>query len=323
MKRLLAIAAILAGLILQAAPQAAAQDFPVRTVRIILPLSAGGGGDIFIRALCEELSKRWGQPVIVENRPGGSLNIGSRACAEAPKDGYTLCLLSSEPLVYNQFLFKSLPYDPEKSFQPVTSLFILTNVLAVTPSLNVNSVAELVALSKAKPGTLSYGTFSLPLVSYMEQLKREQGADWVRVPFRGGGEAVNAVISGSTPIIFLGISNMVGQLRSGLIKGLAVNSKTRSSLFPDFPTLVETGYRGKHAQSWFGLFVPAGTPRALVIRINQDVSRIVNEPEFRERHLIARGLEPAVGAPEEFSRLIQADRALAEQVVKDAGLQPQ
>ena len=211
------IAAGIAVLYVFFASMAWAQDYPLRPIKIIIPLGPGGGGDIFSRALADELQKAWGQPVVVENRPGGGQNIGARACAEAPPDGYTICVLSSEPVIYNQFLFKSIPYDPVKDFEPVGALFFNTLALVVNSSLKVKTIEELVALSKAKPGTLSYGTFAFPLAYFMEKLKRETGADIVRVPFRGGGEVVNAVLSGSTPVAVLALSNMVPQLQSGRI----------------------------------------------------------------------------------------------------------
>jgi tripartite-type tricarboxylate transporter receptor subunit TctC len=300
-----------------------AQDYPARPIRAIVPLAAGGTSDVFLRALGEELHKRWGQPVIVENRPGGAMNIGARACAEAPPDGYTICVMPSDPVLYNQFLFKSLPFDPETSFEPVTNLFHLTTVLAVNPTLNVKTLPELIALAKQKPGTLSYGTFSIPLAIYMEKLKRDNGIDWVRVPFRGGGELVTAVLSGSTPIAFLGMSNVVTQLQGGLMSALAVDSPVRSPLFPDVPTLVETGYRDKYPRSWFGLFTPSGTPKAIVAKLASEVAGIIQDPAFLNRNLVARGLEPAVNGPEDFARFIRQERPVAQTVVKEAGLQPQ
>ena len=194
------IASIFAVVSLVVCASVAAQDYPTRPIRVIIPLGAGGGGDVFTRALADELSKTLHQPVIVENRPGGALNIGTRACAESAPDGYTVCVLSSEPMVYNQFAFKNLPFDPEKDFEPISLLFFNTLALVTNRSLEVRTIPELVALSKAKPGTLSYGTFSFPLAHFMEKLKQETGADIVRIPFRSGSEVVNAVLSGSTPV---------------------------------------------------------------------------------------------------------------------------
>ncbi len=304
-----------------AAP-AAAQDWPTRTIRAITTSSAGGLSDIFMRALGEELRIRLGQPVINENRPGGSQNVGTRACTEAPPDGYTICIINADPVVYNQFLFKQIPFDPEK-LQPVTNLFHLIQVLAVNSSLNVKTVDELIALSKAKAGTLSYVTAAVPLALYMKKLKTQKGADWVRVPFKGGGDAVNAILSGSTPIGLIGLGNVTGQLRGGQMTALAMLNNIRSPQFPDVPTLAETGYTGAPSRGWYGLFVPLGTPKPIVERLAREVKQIVANPDFRERHLIGRGLIPAVNSPEQFAREIRQDRALAREVVKEAGLQPQ
>jgi tripartite-type tricarboxylate transporter receptor subunit TctC len=221
------------------APRAVAQDYPARPIRVIATSSAGGTSDIFMRALAEELHKRLGQPVIVENRPGGAFNIGTRACAEAPPDGYTLCIIPGEPLVFNQFLFKTLGFDPENGFEPVTQLFFITQVLVVSGSLNVKTLPDLIALSKAKPGTLSYSTAAVPLGVFIERWKKDTGADLVRVPFRGGGEAVTALLNGSTPVGFYGIANVRAQLESGTVVGLLVDSDKRSPLFPDIPSIPE------------------------------------------------------------------------------------
>jgi tripartite-type tricarboxylate transporter receptor subunit TctC len=302
---------------------AAAQDYPTRTIKALTTTSAGGISDIFMRALGDELHKRWGQPIVVENRPGGMQNVGSRACTEAAPDGYTICILNAEPLAYNQFLLKHMPFDPEKGLQPVTNLYHLIQSLVVNSSLKVKTVDELVALSKAKPGTLNYVTASVPLALYMETLKKEKGADWVRVPFKGGGEAVNAVLSGSTPIALIGEGNVIGQIRAGTMTALVMVNNIRSPNFPDVPTLEETGYKGAPSRSWYGLFTPAGTPKPIVDKLAKEVASIVNDPAFRERHLTARSLTPAINSPEQFAEEIRKDRAVAERVVKEAGLTPQ
>jgi tripartite-type tricarboxylate transporter receptor subunit TctC len=302
---------------------ALAQDYPTRPVRALTTTSAGGISDIFMRALGDELLKRWGQPIVVENRPGGMQNLGARACTEAPPDGYTICILNAEPIAYNQFLLKNMPFDPEKGVQPVTNLYHLIQTLVVNAQLNVKTIDELIALSKAKPGTLNYVTAAVPLALYMETLKKEQGADWVRVPFKGGGEAVNAVLSGSTPIALIGEGNVIGQIRAGTMTPLVMLNNIRSPNFPDVPTLAETGYTGPPSRSWYGLFTPAGTPRPIVDKLANAVAAIVDDPTFRERHLSARSLVPAINTPEQFAAEIRQDRALAEAVVKAAGLEPQ
>ena len=316
------ISVLVLALVSLASP-ASAQDYPTRPVRAIVAVGAGGTGDVFTRVLGEELYRRWGQPIIVENRPGGASNIGARACADAPPDGYTICILPGEPLAYNQFLYKKLTFDPAKDFEPVVNLFFNTQALVVNAALKVKTVDELVALSKAKAGTLSYTAPSLPLALYLEKLKRERGADWVSIPFRGGGDTTNAVLSGSTPIAFLGMQNFISHLQGGTMTGLAVDGARRAPLFPDIPTLAELGYRGNLTRVYFGLVVPAGTPRAIVGRIRDDVARIGNDPAFRQKQFIDRALEPILNTPEEFARFLIEDRATSERVVKEAGLQPQ
>jgi len=302
---------------------AAAQDYPTRAIRVLTTTSAGGISDTFMRVLGEELRIRWGQPVVVENRPGGAQNVGARACTEAAPDGYTICIINADPVIYNQFLFKNMPFDPEKGLQPVTNLFHLIQTLVVNSALSVKTIDELVALSKAKAGTLSYLTAAPPLALYMETLKKEKGADWVRVPFRGGGEAVNAIISGTTPIALIGLGNVLGHLRAGTMTALVMVNNIRSPQFPDVPTMAETGYKGAPSRSWYGLFVPAGTPRPIVDKLAKDVTGIVNDPAFRQKNLIDRALVPAANSPEDFARQIREDRAVAQRVVKEAGLEPQ
>jgi tripartite-type tricarboxylate transporter receptor subunit TctC len=306
------------------AASASAQDYPSRTIRIIVPIAAGGTGDIFARALGNELQKRWGQTVIVDNRPGGSNNIGARACAEAAADGYTICLMQSTPIIYNQFMFKSLPFDPEKAFAPISRLFYVTVAVVANNDLKVKTMAELIALAKARPGTVTYSTLSPQLALYVEKLKASTGAEMVRVPFRGGAEAVNALLSGSTPVGLLGLSNLISQLQGGLVTGLAVDSNERSPLFPELPTLAEAvaGTR-EYSPDWFGLFAPAGTPASIVAKLASEVAAIAAQREFRETQFIGRGLVPAINTPEQFAAFIAQDRLWSERVIRESGLTPE
>ncbi len=308
---------------LAAVSQAAAQDWPTRPVKAITTTSAGGLSDIFMRALGEQLRQKWGQPLIIENRPGGSMNLGTRACADSAADGYTICITNADAMLYNQFLFKTLPFNPETSLQPITNAFHLIHMLVVNSQLGVNNVDELCALSKAKAGTLSYLAPGAPLVLYMETLKKEKGCDWVRVPFKGGGEAVNAIMSGSTPIALFGEGNVIGNVRAGQMTPLVMMNNIRSPNFPKVPLLTEVGYNGPPSRSWYGIFAPAGTPRPVVDRVSKDIGEIVNKPEFRDRHLTARSLVPAANTPEQFAEDIKRERVVAEKVVKDAGFEAQ
>ena len=312
-----------AALGLAALSPATADDWPNRPVKAITTTSAGGLSDIFMRALGEELRQKWGQPLIIENRPGGAMNVGTRACADSAPDGYTICITNADAILYNQFLFKKLPFDPETSVVPITNAFHLIHMLVVNANLGVKNVDELCALSKAKAGTMSYLAPGPPLFLYMETLKKEKGADWVRVPFRGGGEAVNAIMSGSTPIGLFGEGNVIGNVRGGQMTALVMLNNIRSPNFPNVPLLTEVGYNGPPSRSWYGMFAPAGTPKPMVDRLSKDIAGIINTPAFSDRHLRARSLVPAANTPEQFAEDIKRERVVAEKVVKDAGFEPQ
>ena len=317
------LASMFSALIVAAATPATAQDYPTRPVRVIASSAAGGISDIFMRTLGDELHKRWGQPVIIENRPGGNFNIGARACAEAPPNGHTICIMSNEAVTYNLYLYKKLPFDLENGIVPLTNLFFLTQALAVNSDLNVKNLDELVAVAKAKPKTLSYSAPAAPLVLFVENLNRERGIDLVKVPFKGGGDAINGVLTGVTPITFLGVGNMLAHLRSGRMTALLFDGEKRAALFPDVPTLQDFGYRGPLTRSYFALYAPAGTPRAMMQKLAADIRAIANEPEFRDRHLVQRGLEPVFNTPDEFADYLKQDRMNAKRVVDQAGLAPQ
>ena len=302
---------------------ALAQDYPSRPVRIISASAAGGISDIFMRPVADALQKRWGQPVVIENRPGGNFNIGARACAEAPPDGYTICLMSNEAVTYNLYTYKNLPFDPETGVVPLTNLFFIIQSLAVSTDLGANSVADLVAIAKARPKTLSYSSPAVPLVLFMENLNRAHGIDLVKVPFKGGSDAINGVLTGITPITFVGIGNMVAHLRSGTMKGLLIDSESRSKLFPEIPTVTEYGYKDPLTRSYFALYAPAGTPKAQLDKIAADVRAIAGDPQFQERNAIQRGIEPVLNTPDEFAAYLKQDRINAKRVVEAAGMLPQ
>jgi tripartite-type tricarboxylate transporter receptor subunit TctC len=307
-------------LLLAATLPAWAQDWPTRPIRALTTASPGGISDVFMRALGERLRERLGHPIVVENRPGGMQNVGARACQDSAPDGYTICIINADPIIYNQFLIKDMPFDPEHGLQPITKLFDLIHVMVVNADLKVKTVDELVALSKKQPGTLSYQTPGAPMVLYMETLKKERGADWVRVPFKGGGEAVNAILSGSTPIGLIGEGNVIGQIRAGTMTPLVMLNNIHSPNFPKVPTLKETGYDGPPSRGWYGLFAPAGTPRPIVDRLAKEVAAIVAEPDFAQKQLKDRSLVGATSTPDTFAAEIDQDRKVAEQVVKAAGM---
>jgi len=304
-------------------PAVAAADWPDRPIRALTTTSPGGISDVFMRALGEKLGAQLGKSIVVENRPGGMQNVGARACQDSAPDGYTICIINADPMIYNQFLIRNLPFDPVNGLQPITKLVDLIHVMVVNSDLKVKTVDELIALSKAKPGTLSYLTPGAPMVLYMETLRKERGADWVRVPFKGGGEAVNAILSGFTPIGLLGEGNVIGQIRAGTMTPLVMLNNIHSPNFPQVPTLKETGYDGPPSRGWYGLFAPAGTPSPIVDRIAKEVAAIVAEPEFAQTQLKDRSLVGATNTPDEFAQEIVEDRKVAEQVVKQAGMGPE
>ena len=315
-------AVLLAAALVALTLPASAQDYPSKPIHVLTTSSAGGISDIFMRVLGEELHKRLGQPIIIENRPGGAGNIATRACTEAAPDGYTICIINADPLIFNQFLFKNLPFDPEK-LAPIINLFHLIQVLVINSDLKAKTVDQLIAVSREKPGTLSYLTASIPCVVYMDSLKNDKGADWVRVPFKGGGEATNAILGGSTPIGLLGLGNVISNIRAGKMTALALVNNIRTPLLPETPTLADLGYKGAPSQTWYGLFAPVGTPRPIIDKIAGEVKRVFADKEFVEKYVISRGQVPAINTPEEFAAEIKADRAAAAQVVKAAGMQPQ
>ena len=318
MKKIIAAVATAAALL---APASAA-DYPNRPIRVFTTSSAGGISDVFMRVLNDALQSRLGQPLIIENKPGGAGNIAARQCQDAAPDGYTICIINADTIIYNQFLFKKIPFEPEK-LTPIVNLFHLIQAVVVNSDLHAKNMHDLVALSKQKPGTLNYLTASIPCVVYMDSLKRDKGADWVRVPFRGGGEAVTAVLGGSTPIAMIGIGNVMGQIKAGKMTALALVNNIRTPLLPDVPTWADLGYKGAASETWYGLFAPAGTPKAIIDKLNAEIVKVVSDPAFREKNIISRGLVPATGTPEDFAKTIKEGRVGAEQVVKKSGLPPQ
>lgn len=319
MKKFVVTAAMAAALF---ATQASADDYPNRPIRVFTTSSAGGISDIFMRVLNDAMQSRLGQPLIIENKPGGAGNIAARACQDATPDGYTICIINADTMIYNQFMFKSIPFDPEK-LTPIVNLFHLIQVLVVNADLGAKTVDELVAVSKTKPGTLNFLTASIPCVVYMDSLKRDKGADWIRVPFRGGGEAVTAILGGTTPIGLIGLGNVTAQIKAGKMNALALVNNIRTPLLPDVPTLADIGYKGAPSETWYGLFAPAGTPKPIIDRLNGEIVKVVSDPGFREKYIISRGLVPAIDTPEEFARDMKTGRAGAAQVVKESGLPPQ
>jgi tripartite-type tricarboxylate transporter receptor subunit TctC len=302
---------------------ALAQDYPTRPIRAIASQGPGGLSDIWMRAVADEMAPLLGQNVVVEDRMGAAGSIGARACGEAAPDGYTICILPVEPVIINPIIYPNTGFDPKKSLAPISKVFYLTQVFAVNASLNARNFDELVALTKAKPKTMSYMAPSLSKVAFMEELNKRHGTDFVRVPFKGGGDAVNSMLTGTTPIAIFGIGNLIQFLRNGKILGFAVDGDKRSTLAPDIPTFREIGYTKHLMATFFGVYAPTGTPKPIIDKLNDAVVKIASKPEFQQKHMVSRGLTPVLNSPEQFASELEDDRAEGLAVVKASGLYPE
>jgi tripartite-type tricarboxylate transporter receptor subunit TctC len=275
-----------------------------------------------MRAVADGLGPVLGGSVVVEDRAGAAGNIGARACADAAPDGYTFCILPGETITINPHIYKNTGVDPQKSLLPVTKAFILTQVFAVNASVGAKSFKELAAVAKAKPKTLTYMAPSISKVAFMEEFNKENGVDFVRVPFKGGGDAVNSMLTGTTPVAIFGIGNLIQFIRNKQIIGFAVDSDKRSPLAPDIPTFREVGYTNHIIPSNFGIYAPAGTPKAIIDKFNQAIVKVASNPEFQQRHMTLRGLAPVLDSPEEFAKSLDVDRAEGLSAIKASGLYP-
>ncbi len=316
-------AILMAGAVLSSVPARASDDYPRQPIRFINASSAGGASDIFIRALSEELQKQFKQPLIVENRPGGAFNIAIRACAEAAPDGYTFCVLPSEAVIFNPHLFKNLGIDVDTAIEPVMSLFFLPQVLAVRSDMAIKSVDELAAASKAKPGTFSYTSPGIAHAAFVETyIKKLKGGDMVKVPFKGGGDAVNGMLTGATPVAFVGLANIKGLLEANTVVGLAIDTDERVPLLPNVPTLREVGYTGEIVQPYFALFAPAKTPETAIRVLREAIVQVLAKDAFVQRNIVERSLLKPDPSPERLRTLIASGRAAAEKIIQDAGIAP-
>jgi tripartite-type tricarboxylate transporter receptor subunit TctC len=304
-------------------PAARAQGFPTRPITAITNVSPGGTYDIFMRALSDGIRTVLGQPLIVEPRPGGNYMIAGRACAEAAPNGYTICALTGETVVMPEFIFKRVPYDSKKDFAAVMTLLFNTQVLVVNADLKVKSLEELAALAKARPKTLAYTAPTLFQRAFFERFNKQHGVDLVGVPFKGGGEAVNLILSGTVPIAFFGGANFVPYVQDGRMIALAVDANKRSPLYPDTPTLAELGFRDKFSRPYLNLVVPAKTPPEIILTLNRAIADVMSRPDFLKRHLLDRGLEPIADTPEQATRFLAEDRVIAKTLVQELGLQPE
>jgi len=302
-----------------------AQGFPERPVKIVVPFAAGGGVDILARALAAELASVWGQPVVVENVPGANSIVGAQRVAGAAKDGYTLLMTNPSTVVGNRFLYKELPYDPDKAFAPVSMLAKTAQFILANGSLPLNSLGDLIDAARRKPGAFAYSTPGKGSMEHllMESMAKNEKIELLGVAYKGVAPAITAVVGNEVQITAASPGLSGALIQSGKLKPLAIAADARSSFFPDVPTTAEAGMPYAQSSIWFGLFAVAGTPEATLQKIHQDTSRVIGRKDFVEKHLTARGVELVASSPEVFRKQIQTDVDLMAGMVKATGLQPE
>ena len=298
-----------------------AQDYPSRPIRIIVPSTAGGSVDTLARTVGSNLSQRWGQQVVVDNRSGAGGVIGGEITAKAPPDGYTLIMATIAAMATNVSLAKKLPYDPVRDFAPITLVASQQIVLLVNPNVAARTAQELIQLAKAKPGQLTFASAGNGSGGHLsgELLKILAGIDLTHVPYKGISPAIVDVISGQVTMTFASIISGTPHVKTGRLRALAVTGARRSPALPELPTMMEAGVRGYESSTWYGLLAPKATSRAIVTKLNREVVSIINLPEVKA-NLLAEGAEPVGNTPEQFGEFIKAEIAKWGKVIRTAGL---
>jgi len=308
--------AVLLGVAMPASPQ----YYPSKPIRFVVPFPAGGPLDIVARSIGQELTKSWGQPVIVDNRPGAGGNIGADFVAKSAADGYTILMGAVSTHAINVTLYSKLPYDPVKDFAPITLITSVPNVLVLHPSVPANNVKELIAIAKAKPGQLDFASGSTGSAGHLagELFKSMAGVDMVHIPYKGAAPAVIDLLAGHVSLMFDNMSSALPNIKTGRVRAIAVTTLKRSPLLPQLPTISESGLRGFDISTWFGVFAPAGKPPAIVTRLNTEIVRILHTPDMKER-LATLGAEPVGNKPDEFAAFIRSEIPKYARVIKASG----
>jgi tripartite-type tricarboxylate transporter receptor subunit TctC len=306
-----------------AAPLAAAQAWPAKPVKIVVPFPAGGPTDVLTRALSDKLHSALGQPVVVENKPGAGGTIGADFVAKSAPDGYTLVMATGSTHSVGPYLGK-VPYDPQKDFTPIVHVGSATNLLLVSPVLGIDTVGDLIAYARRNPGKLNYSTSGIGSVAHLtsEMFAAMAGVKLVHVPYKGTQLSIPDLMSGQVSMLFENVMTAKPHVDSKRLKGLGISSLQRSSLMPDIPTIAESGLPGFESWNWFGVMGPAGTPRAVVERVNAEMNRIVTDPAIKER-FAQLGFETAGGTPSEFAALIASEAQKWSKVIRDANVKPE
>ena len=317
-------AAMVAASLTFAVPALAQVSYPIKPIRLVVPFTPGGVTDTSGRLIAEQLSKRLGQQVIVDNRPGASGNIGTQQVAAAEPDGYTLVLGFDGTLVINPHVFEKVPFNTTRDFAPVGKIGDAILILVANPAVAATTLKDVVALSKSQSGGLSYGTSGTGGTPHIagELLKMRTGANLVHVPYKGGGQAMTDVLGGTIPLVYTAVAGAHSHVKSGKLRGIAVSSAQRSRSLPDVPTFIESGIAGTgdfEINSWVGLLAPAKTPKAIIDKLNTELNAVLNDTEVREK-LNIMGISAAPGTTDQFGEEIRRDLARYGQVVKSAGI---
>ena len=304
--------------LLAAALAAQARGFPDKPVRLVVPYSAGGSTDVISRTLGQKLSEMWGQPVVIDNRPGASTIIGTDIVAKSAPDGYTL-LVTTVSFTIVPSLFDKLPYDSAKDFQPITLINTTPLVLVVNPSVPARSVQELIALARARPGALNFGSAGSGGSNHLagELFNAMAGVKMVHVPYKGNAPALNDLVGGHVDLVFNGLTSAIPLIRAGKLRPLAMTSLARAGALPEIPTLDELGMKGFQAVGWNGLSAPARTPKEVIARISADVLKVIRSPELIER-LKVEGSDPVGNSPQQFAAFLREETARWSEVIKFA-----
>ncbi|MEO7405104.1 MAG: tripartite tricarboxylate transporter substrate binding protein [Burkholderiales bacterium] len=298
----------------------AAQAYPTKTIRVVVPFTPGGFNDILGRMLAQRLQEAWGQPALVENKAGAGTTIGTEFAAKSASDGHTI-LVVALPFSVIPGLYPNARFDVLKDFAPVVMAGATPNVLVVAPSVPAQSVKELIALAKAKPGGFSYasaGAGSSPHLA-MEMFKQMVGVDLVHIPYKGSAPGVTDMLAGQIPTLFDNLPNVIQHIRAGKMRALAVTTTQRTSMAPDVPTMIEAGVPGYEMTAWFGIVAPAGTPPDIIAKLNAEANKMLTAPDIRDRFTKA-GVDPVGGTSADFGRHLQTEVVKWAKVVKDAGM---
>ncbi len=289
---------------------AQSQSFPARPVKLIVATTAGGLTDTITRAIAAELTRAWGQPALVENRPGASTIVAAAYTAKAPADGYTILMANDPTLSSNQYLYSKLPYDPVKDFAPVINVYEAITLLAVKADYPAKTLQQFISMAKAKPGAINYASFGPGSKTHLdtEALAQQTGVKLTHIPYRGIAEVLTALVGGQIEVAFSGIPPIIPYIRGGQLRALAIAGPTRFAGLPEVPTFAEAGVNFE-SRSWFGLVVPAATPRPVIDKIAADVSKIIVRPDFTEKYITSVGLSVLNQGPEQFAKFLESDRA--------------